>query len=224
MHLTIAEQEVASNQTFRNLVTLHIRVTLLSDVFATAGYAHGRSAISLLQTFMSNTTPQVVKDLGSLHRATVWENIVLKAGLVSKGIDIAATPSSSPLEATPEQATIPLPDPEVATIGGTNGVQPETNSTPTPSPEDPKQGSSRHHNATALKHLTHGLPSSLAPFFQGIDQIRLIRGDHPDFWHSDGEDVPRQTQSGGYPEKANCRLLVRHSRNHGEASQVEGVQ
>ncbi|KAJ7287510.1 hypothetical protein C8J57DRAFT_1707813 [Mycena rebaudengoi] len=139
------EQEVASNQTFRNLVTLHIRVTLLSDVFATAGYAHGRSAISLLQTFMSNTTPQVVKDLGSLHRATVWENIVLKAGLVSKGIDIAATPSSSPLEATPEQATIPLPD-----------------------PEDPKQGSSRHHNATALKHLTHGLPSSLAPFFQAM--------------------------------------------------------
>ncbi|KAJ6625623.1 hypothetical protein B0H10DRAFT_1782772 [Mycena sp. CBHHK59/15] len=163
-----ADQELAANQTFRNLVTLHIRITLLSDVFATAGYAHGRAAIGLLQTFMSNTAPQVVTDLGSLHRAAIWENIVLKAGLVSKGIDIVATPSPSPLEATPEQATIPLPDPAAATISSPNGVQPETSSNPTPSSGESKQDDSRQHNATALKHLTHGLPSSLAPFFQAM--------------------------------------------------------
>ncbi|KAJ6593931.1 hypothetical protein B0H19DRAFT_1215807 [Mycena capillaripes] len=162
-----AGQEVSANATFRSLVTLHIRITLLSDVFATAGFAHGRAAIGLLQTFMSNTTPEVVKDLGSLHRATIWENIVLKAGLISKGIDIAATPSSSPLEASPEQSTIPLPDPETTTITSTNGVQPEAASDPTPLSGDSKE-SSRQHNATALKHLTHGLPSSLAPFFQAM--------------------------------------------------------
>ncbi|KAJ7084416.1 hypothetical protein B0H15DRAFT_888578 [Mycena belliarum] len=159
-----AEQESAANQTFRGLVTLHIRITLLSDVFATAGYAHGRAAIGLLQTFMSNTTPEVVKDLGSLHRSTIWENIVLKAGLISKGIDIAATPSTSPLEATPEQPTIPLPDAEsVVTSGSANGVEAEQ----VPNP-DSKDESSCQHNATALKHLTHGLPSSLAPFFQAM--------------------------------------------------------
>jgi E3 ubiquitin-protein ligase HUWE1 len=148
-------------------VTLHIRITLLSDVFATAGYAHGRAAIGLLQTFMGNTTPEVVKDLGSLHRATIWENIVLKAGLISKGIDIAATPSSSPLEASPEQTTIPLPDPETTAMTSANGVQAEPASSPAPLSGDSKD--SRQHNATALKHLTHGLPSSLAPFFQGMN-------------------------------------------------------
>ncbi|KAJ7770214.1 hypothetical protein DFH07DRAFT_269298 [Mycena maculata] len=162
-----AEQEVAANLTFRGLVTLHIRITLLSDVFATAGFAHGRAAIGLLQTFMSSTTPEVVKDLGSLHRATIWENIVLKAGLISKGIDIAATPSSSPLEATPEQTTIPLPDNEAVAMTSPNGVQPETVSNPAPSSGGIKHDG-RQHNATAIKHLTHGLPSSLAPFFQAM--------------------------------------------------------
>ncbi|KAJ7188201.1 hypothetical protein C8R46DRAFT_1341056 [Mycena filopes] len=161
-----AGQELAGNITFRGLVTLHIRITLLSDVFATAGYAHGRAAIGLLQTFMSNTTPDVVKNLGSLHRATIWENIVLKAGLISKGIDVAATPGSSPLEATPEQSTIPLPDPDVATMDAPNGIQPEV-ADPLPSAGDSKLDS-RQHNAAALKHLTHGLPSSLAPFFQAM--------------------------------------------------------
>ncbi|KAJ7497325.1 hypothetical protein FB451DRAFT_1550225 [Mycena latifolia] len=163
-----AGQELAANQTFRSLVTLHIRITLLSDVFATAGYAHGRAAIGLLQTFMGNTTPEVVKDLGSLHRATIWENIVLKAGLISKGIDIAATPSPSPLEATPEQTTIPLPDPEAAAMSSANGVESEPVLNPATLSGNSKHESSRQHNATALKHLTHGLPSSLAPFFQAM--------------------------------------------------------
>ncbi|KAJ7703165.1 hypothetical protein B0H17DRAFT_1175941 [Mycena rosella] len=163
-----AGQELAANQTFRSLVTLHIRITLLSDVFATAGFAHGRAAIGLLQTFMSNTTPEVVKDLGSLHRATIWENIVLKAGLISKGIDIAATPSSSPLEATPEQSTIPLPDPEATVMTSPNGVESEQVPNLASLSGDSKHETSRQHNATALKHLTHGLPSSLAPFFQAM--------------------------------------------------------
>ncbi|KAJ7647304.1 hypothetical protein FB45DRAFT_975025 [Roridomyces roridus] len=158
-----ADQEMAANQTFRNLVTLHIRVTLLSDVFATAGYAHGRAAIGLLQTFMNSTTPDVVKNLGSLHRVAIWENIILKAGLVTKGIDIPATPISSPLEATPEQTSIPLPDGEVQ-VTIQNGEAGATVPVAATVPQD----SSLHHNATAIKHLTHGIPSSLAPFFQAM--------------------------------------------------------
>lgn len=173
----VADEESSANATFRDLVTLHIRITLLSDVFATAGYAHGRAAIGLLQTFMSNTTPEVVKNLGALHRATIWENIVLKAGLISKGIDIAATPSSSPLEASPEQTTIPLPDAETAQMTSANGVQSEPTSNPAPSPGDFKDDS-RQRNAAALKHLTHGLPSSLAPFFQGEASLIIYKNNH----------------------------------------------
>jgi len=166
----VEDQEQEANQRFRNLVTLHIRITLLSDVFATAGYAHGRSAISLLQTLMSNTSPQVVSDLGSLHRASIWENIILKVGLASKGIDVLPTPTSSPLEGSPDQEAVPLPEADgAATTNGANGIQPETSAVPSSSPrkDAPKQDGPCEVNAAALKHLTHGLPTCLAPFFQG---------------------------------------------------------
>jgi E3 ubiquitin-protein ligase HUWE1 len=164
------DQTQDANQQFRNLVTLHIRITLLSDVFATAGYAHGRSAIGLLQTLMSNTSPQVVSDLGSLHRASIWENIILKVGLASKGIDVLPTPTSSPLEGSPDQANISLPETDgAATTNGTDAVQPEASAVPSSSPQKdvPKLDGPRELNAAALKHLTRGLPTSLAPFFQG---------------------------------------------------------
>lgn len=177
---TAAGEEEDANRHFRNLVTLHIRITLLSDVFATAGYAHGRAAIALLQTLMSNTSPQVVTDLGALHRASVWENIVLNLGLNSKGIDVEATPATSPLERSPEQPSVALPETDGAvhsagTAHGTNtanGEQPQTalGATKTQKPSSGKAGP-RENNAAALKHLTHGLPSSLAPFFQGNRNI-----------------------------------------------------
>lgn len=170
--ITDGECELA-NERFRCLVTLHIRITLLSDVFATAGYAHGRGAIGLLQTFMNNTSPLVVADLGSLHRASIWENIALNAGLTLRGINLQTSPSSSPLEGSPKRSDVDLPDENPFAASGlsaTNGVQAEDGTNPMlvngmdrSSHNDP-----RNNNASALKHITHGLPNALAPFFQAM--------------------------------------------------------
>jgi E3 ubiquitin-protein ligase HUWE1 len=147
-------------------VTLHIRITVLADVFSTAGYAHGRSAIGLLQTLMSDP-PKVVKELGALHRASVWENILFKADMLAKGMEVGPSSQGSPLGRSPSYGSIPLPEPNVGVI--TNGVQPGSASIPTQSssPTSPRIDTPREKNAKALKHLTHGLPSALAPFFQG---------------------------------------------------------
>ncbi len=169
------EDEVNANFYFRNLVTLHIRITLLSDVFATAGYAHGRQAIVLLQTLMTSITPQVVKDLGALHRTSIWENIVLKMGLAAKGIDVERSPPLS-LEGSPDQPAVGLPEnnghsTSATANGAIDGVTEDANPTAaTSTPKEsglPKAATSRENNATALKHMTNGLPSALAPFFQG---------------------------------------------------------
>ncbi|KAG1839040.1 hypothetical protein DFJ58DRAFT_860626 [Suillus subalutaceus] len=168
------EQESAANQQFRSLVTLHIRITVLADVFSTAGYAHGRSAIGLLQTLMSDP-PKVVKELGALHRASVWENILFKADIVAKGMEVGPSSQGSPLGRSPSHGSIPLPEPNVGVIA--NGVQP--GSAPIPaqssSPASPKIDTPREKNAKALKHLTHGLPSALAPFFQAIVKLFYAR-------------------------------------------------
>lgn len=164
----LADDAEEANQTFRNLVVLHIRITLLSDVFATAGQAQGRAAIGLLQTLMNNTPLHVLTNLGALHRVSIWENIALNVGLSSKGIDTQSSPISSPLE-SPNHTTIDLPasDAPVAANGPSdaNGAQPRAPLNPAPSAV--KGGEPRNWNASSLKHITQGLPNALAPFFQG---------------------------------------------------------
>ncbi|CAK5281578.1 unnamed protein product, partial [Mycena citricolor] len=166
------ETQTEANAMFRSLVTLHIRLTLLSDVFTTAGFAHGRAAISLLQMFMSHSTNETLKGLGSLHRVSVLENILLKAGLVARGIEVEATPSPSSPEGSPEQSPVALPEASNGIPNGPTSASGEQSApvaaspVPTPTPS-PAAGGRLQQNAAALKHLTHGLPSSLAPFFQG---------------------------------------------------------
>jgi len=164
--IALASESATANQRFRRLVSLHIRITLLSDVFATA-----RAANRLVQTLMSSTPLQVLTSLGALHRASIWENIALNVGLSSKGIEVQASPSSSPLEGSPNRTILDLPDPDASVTAngasGTNG----TNTTPTLNPSENnsaiKHDGPRDWNANSLKHITQGLPNALAPFFQG---------------------------------------------------------
>ncbi|KAH7909328.1 hypothetical protein BJ138DRAFT_1181114 [Hygrophoropsis aurantiaca] len=172
--LDLTEERTAEgNQQFRNLVTLHIRITLMADVFSTAGYAHGRAAIGLLQTLMGEP-PKVVHDLGSLHRACIWENILFKAGLTARGINIGGSTEASPLERSPSQVSLPLPN--SAASPSANGVQPEVFAAPSASSvQASKADNPQEWNAKALKHLTHGLPSALSPFFQSIVKLFYAR-------------------------------------------------
>lgn len=179
LHFVIVEeQEQEGNQRFRSLITLHIRITLLSDVFATSGYAHGRAAIGNLQTLMGNSYQNVVPDLGTLHRTCIWENILLKAGLTLKGIDTLASIEGSPLERSPSRgASLPLENDLTAGTATTNSVPPEPDPFSTPADEGhlstlrrgevTKPEGPQELNAKALKHLMQGLPTALAPFFQG---------------------------------------------------------
>jgi E3 ubiquitin-protein ligase HUWE1 len=199
---TIGEQEEEANQRFRNLVTLHIRITLLSDVFATAGYAHGRSAIGLLQSLMNNMSPQVIADLGTLHRVGIWENIVLNLGLKSKGISLKRSPASSTLGGrSAGRSSVNLPENDGSV--NPNELNGDLNSpdgaehmiTTTPSVPLRLNGP-REQNSAALKHLTNGLPSSLAPFFQGnyiywLPWMRFLMC----WYFSYGQDVPHEASS-----------------------------
>ena len=115
---------------------------------------------------MSEPSQDIVPDLGTLHRVCILENILLKAGLGSRGIDAATSSESSPLEGSPFRETVPSTenDPVVTT----NGVSPEpTEPSPALKAASEMPDGPREHNAKALKHLTHSLPSALAPFFQG---------------------------------------------------------
>lgn len=158
------------NDQFRNLVTLHIRTSLLSDVFGTVGYSHGRGAITLLQTLMTSCGGQTIPELGALHRATIWENMVLNAALMKRGIP-QTSPVQSPFNGTPNVSTTNLIEATNSLNTGStaNGIQGVDDGRPTgEETARPKQDETPvSRNAAALKYLTHGMPNVLAPFFQG---------------------------------------------------------
>ncbi|KAF5354781.1 hypothetical protein D9756_005295 [Leucocoprinus leucothites] len=161
-----------SNSRFRALVTLHIRTSLLSDVFGTVGYSHGRGVITLLQTLMSSCGGKTIPELGALHRAAIWENMVLNVALSTKGIP-QSSPVQSPLGATPNMSTANLveaADSLNTGVSTANGIQPSGDASSSgPETAKPKQDETPlARNAAALKYLTHGMPNVLAPFFQAI--------------------------------------------------------
>ncbi|KAL4078441.1 hypothetical protein V8B97DRAFT_1881842 [Scleroderma yunnanense] len=167
------DQVLEVNQHFRNLVILHIRVTVIADVFSTTGYAHGRSAIGLLQTLMTDP-PKVVTDMGALHRAFIWENILFKTHIASRGIELGISGGTSPSERSPSHISVSLPEPS-GSGAVANGVQAESTTAGSSNSVARPKETLRDKNAKALKHLTHGLPSALAPFFQAIVKLFYAR-------------------------------------------------
>lgn len=169
--LFLDTNQAVCNDQFRNLVTLHIRTSLLSDVFGTVGYSHGRGAITLLQTLMTSCGGQTIPELGALHRATIWENMVLNACLLKRGIP-QTSPVQSPFNGTPNVSTANLIEATTNSLNtgsSANGIQPVDDRRPTSEETaKPKQDETPlSRNAAALKYLTHGMPNVLAPFFQG---------------------------------------------------------
>ncbi|OCH84897.1 hypothetical protein OBBRIDRAFT_891524 [Obba rivulosa] len=177
------ESSADANKRFRDLVTLHTRLSLLSDIYATAGYSHHRATVALLQSLLTRPSFAIIPELGALHRACVWENIVLKSGLASQGIDSrtsstgeAALESPTPSTATPADTPVvgSQAASEPAADGVANGVQVQSSAaTTTPVGDLAKADGPQEWNARALKHIASQIPSCLAPFFQAV--VRLFQ-------------------------------------------------
>ncbi len=87
------EDSLHANFMFRNLITLHIQISLLSDVYTSIGFAHSRTAISLLHSVTGNGPIEIVPSLGAVHRALIWESILFKNALRARGIQPSASGS-----------------------------------------------------------------------------------------------------------------------------------
>ncbi|KAH9949004.1 hypothetical protein B0H21DRAFT_198859 [Amylocystis lapponica] len=169
-----------ANVRFRKLITLHVRVSLLSDIYTTAGYSHGRAILVLLQSLTGRPSPAVLLDLGALHRAFVWENIVLKAGLASQGLSGASSSAALTSVGSETASTVtPVGTPGIASqetstlsANGVNGIQGDGVAAPTKQ-ESSKNDGPKEQNAKATKHLVGQIPSALAPFFQAV--VRLFQ-------------------------------------------------
>jgi E3 ubiquitin-protein ligase HUWE1 len=160
--LFLGQSHSEANRTFRTLITLLVRVILLSDIYATAGYAHGRSAGGLLQTLMNTGASEILPDLGVLHRACIWENVLLKAQIPEKESELEGNTILSSLQSPGEPSS---GEPTVAANGAHT-----SSATVTPAgvsgQEGPRESDPREENAKSFRHLANQIPGALSPFFQ----------------------------------------------------------
>ena len=172
------------NQRWRSIVALNIRITMLSDLYSTAGYSHSRGSASLLQALICRGTPDVITGLGNLHRACVWESIVFKNGVGVKDSD-PSMPSflrlppdgqtdDNPLVRSPFGiSTTENPTPDTDPIERTLSNSVGDSSSP------PKSGKGkdlpRSLNIKALSHALNQIPSSLTPLFQCAISLIVFR-------------------------------------------------
>lgn len=161
----------AANVTFRRLICLHGRVALLADMYRGVGFSHAKVATGFLQILNTPEETQVLCDLGKLHRACVWENILIKSAIPDAVVSIINGGSKGggteiARGQTQTVAGVPadvLEDINAGLIGDEKkDGKGETAVTSTPAGESVKT-----RNGKAFKYLISQLPASLTPFFQG---------------------------------------------------------
>ncbi|KAK5816821.1 hypothetical protein F5H01DRAFT_405347 [Linnemannia elongata] len=77
-----SDEDVAQgNQYLHALVSLNALSGLLSDMYLTPAFSHGRNHASVLAAFVAAKGDEVLNGLGKLHRMCIWETIALKRTL-----------------------------------------------------------------------------------------------------------------------------------------------
>ncbi|KIY50356.1 hypothetical protein FISHEDRAFT_64973 [Fistulina hepatica ATCC 64428] len=153
--------EEAVNRMYRALVALDIRLALLSDVFQTSGYSHGRGAISLLQIFMNASPSETIASLGSLYRTIVWEALLFRIEMVRQGLSVdRIDPDGDQEMEDADQPTTGTPAPTTSATTDASAASAERNML--------------EQNITLLKGLTSELPRNLEMFFQSV--VRMFHG------------------------------------------------
>ncbi|KZS98333.1 hypothetical protein SISNIDRAFT_546300 [Sistotremastrum niveocremeum HHB9708] len=180
------EQLTAYNLQFRKLVTLHIRIALLSDIYQGTGYAHGRSVNSMLQSLTSADEFNILPDLGTLHRSFIWENLVLKDGLSQSNLDKSSGESKDveiSTDAVHRQDSAASRSSEMADSAGLESLGRGSVSVTRATDEAVPGERAVDRNARALKHLATHIPNALAPFFQAIVKMFMYGRRNPDEAH-----------------------------------------
>ncbi|KAG8936847.1 hypothetical protein FRC02_010709 [Tulasnella sp. 418] len=149
------------NTQFRKLATLQITVGLLADVYQTAGYSHVRSVTTILQILTGAEGPEIIEDLGKLHRTFFWESTILKSTLsLSTSAEKAA--ETSVAESTTGEVTPSVSNVAAGQGQSSSGVA--TAEAPSTQPSSPAE----ENNRKALKFIISQIPTALTPFFQAI--------------------------------------------------------
>ena len=181
-HLEVAEGSdiVAVNQKYRRLLTLHLRINLLSQVYSTAGYTHGRPTNAVLQIIGTGNGLSTIEDLAEMYRVFLWEGVVLKGDDPSKQLTIEGAHVSL-ANGTPNASN--------AALLTNNSSKPGTSS---PEPRAKLAACIKEENTRAIRTVVQNLSKVTTPLFQGMLQRQSRQIALAQLLHSHCETFPVQ--------------------------------
>lgn len=147
----------ALNVDFRSFVSLQVILSVLGDIYSNAANpsAHfSRGSSSILQVLSGKDAPEILDDLGKVHRTFLWENLMVKKSQTAEKKDKGntETPTSAPIT---DASTSTAPDLVGAGIPNTQveGRQ--------------KKPFTKGSTSAGVLYTAAQIPLSLMSFFQG---------------------------------------------------------
>ncbi|KAI9875937.1 MAG: hypothetical protein M1830_007716 [Pleopsidium flavum] len=181
------------------LVAVHTLCNILYETFSQPVFNHRSSHTPFSQVNLADMYAALVKSLGRLHRACVWEEIMLQKSIPEswkdatriKGYGIGSQEADEILGLLHEDHTDPEPietavartEPDV-TAEGTFAQLPTNGNVESPTKDSKAsitqdQKTAQFKNVQTLRYLLSQIPSSITPFFQGLGKV-LVAKRRPD--------------------------------------------
>ena len=133
------------------LQRIHALCVLLSDLYSTPVFSHGRSSFPFFQGFAENPLQgAVLNGLGSLHRRLMWEDVVLSSNLPPAWLD-----ATQPKDENADEAKKAVSDSK----GATEALSPT------------ELASLRCSNLKVIRFFLCQIPPCIIPFYQGLSKM-----------------------------------------------------
>ncbi|KAI9839475.1 MAG: hypothetical protein M1819_002100 [Sarea resinae] len=179
-------------QYVKSLVAVHTLSNVLYETFSQPMFNHRSSHTVFSQVNLADMYVKLVNSLGRLHRACVWEEVLLQKNIPDpwkeatqiKGFgfgneDADEMPSSR--SRRDETQTGPVADTGALESRPSSAVDPATSSSTEKSEQDKKadlerdQKTAQYKNVQILRYLLSQIQSSITPFFQGLGKVLVAK-------------------------------------------------
>ena len=160
----------------KSLVRVHTLCNILFDAFSTSAFTTRPNHTIFTQLNLTDIYIPLIQSLGRLHRACIWEEVLLQKS-APDSIKESTGFSSSPT-AIAEEAVDPrdLFAHDSASQGNSSANQTNPFS-PRRLPDPARQGenSALNKNLQSLRYLLSQIPTSITPFFQGLGKALVTK-------------------------------------------------
>ncbi|KAF9096459.1 hypothetical protein BGX23_011187 [Mortierella sp. AD031] len=155
------------NKLLHALVSLNALSGLLSDMYCTPAFSHGRNHASVLSAFVTAKGDKVLDGLGKLHRMCVWESLTLKRAVQKDWNDL-----NPKAKRPPTVALVPGTVDENADEHEAEVKESTEKTTPTTDVFSPTAINTKY-----FKFVLTQTPHYITPLYQGITKMLFNRRD-----------------------------------------------